>query len=78
MAFGLCNSLSTLQSMINDVFPDMLDAGIIPNMDDILVYMETGEEHVVLARQVMERLRKVNLYFSIKKSSFHQQVRPEN
>ena len=58
--------------MINHVFRDMLDAGVIAYMDDILIYSETIEEHVSLVRQVMERLRKARLCVSIKKSSFHQ------
>ena len=31
------------QSMINDVFRDMLDVGVIAYMDDILIYTETVE-----------------------------------
>ena len=58
--------------MINHVFRDMLDAGVIAYMDDILIYSETIEEDVSLVRQVMERLRKARLCVSIKKSSFHQ------
>jgi len=58
--------------MINDVFRDMLDVGVIAYMDDILIYMETVEEHVGLVRRVMERLRKARLCVSIKKSSFYQ------
>ena len=46
MPFGLCNAPSTFQSMINDVFRDMLDVGVIACMDDILIYTETVEEHV--------------------------------
>jgi len=72
MPFGLCNAPSTFQSMINDVFRDMLDVGVIAYMDDILIYTETVEEHVALVRRVMERLRKARLCLSIKKSSFHQ------
>jgi len=72
MPFGLCNAPSTFQSMINDVFGDMLDVGVIAYMDDILIYTETVEEHVPLVMQVMERLRKARLCISIKKSSFHQ------
>jgi len=41
MPFGLCNASSTFQSMINDVFRDMLDVGVITYMDDILIYTET-------------------------------------
>jgi len=72
MPFGLCNAPSTFQSMIIDVFRDMLDVGVIAYMDIILIYMETVEEHVALVRRVMERLRKARLCVSIKKSSFHQ------
>jgi len=72
MPFGLCNAPSTFQSMINDVFRDMPDVGVIAYMDEILIYTETVEEHVALVRRVMQRLRKARLFFSIKKSSFHQ------
>jgi len=72
MPFGLCNAPSTFQSMINDVCRDMLDIGVIAYMDNILIYMETVEEHVALVRWVMERLPKAPLCLSIKKSSFHQ------
>jgi len=72
MPFGLCNAPSTFQSMIHDVFRDMLDVGVIAYMDDILIYTETVEEHVALVRRVMERLRKARHCVSIKKSSFHQ------
>jgi len=37
MPLRLCNAPSTFQSMINDVFRDMLDVGIIAYMDDILI-----------------------------------------
>jgi len=58
--------------MINDLFRDMLDVGVITYMDDILIYTETVEEHVAQVRRFMERLRKARLCVSIKKSSFHQ------
>ena len=66
MPFGLCNAPSTFQSMINYVFTDMLDAGVIAYMEDILIYSETIEEHVSLVRQVMEQLRKTRLCVIIK------------
>jgi len=72
MPFGLCNSPSTFQSKINDIFRDMLDVEVIAYMDDILIYTETVEEHVALVRRVMESLRKARLCLSIRKSSFHQ------
>jgi len=71
MAFALCNARSTFQGMINDVFHDMLDVGVIAYMDDILIYAETIEEHVAIVRKVMYRLRKAGLSLSIKQSTFH-------
>jgi len=72
MPFGFCNPPSMFQSMINDVFCDMLDVRVIAYMDDILIYTETVEEHASLVRRVMERLRNARLCDSIKKSSFYQ------
>jgi len=43
MPFGLCNAPSTLQVMINDVFHDMLDVGVIAYMAEILIYSKTIE-----------------------------------
>src|SRR5438270_12833661 len=60
--------------MINDVFRDMLDQGVITYMDDILIYSEIMEEHVALVRRVMESLRMAKLCVSIKKSTFHQRA----
>jgi len=71
MPFGLCNAPSMFQSLINDVLRDILDVGVIANMEDILIYTETVEEHVALARRVMEWLQMARLCVSIKKSSFH-------
>jgi len=68
---GLCNPPSTLQSMIKDVFCDMLYVGAIGYMDNILINTETVEEYVALVRRVMERLRKACLCVRTKKFSFH-------
>jgi len=71
MSFGLCNAPSTFQGMINDVFRDMLDVGVIAYMDAILMYSEIIEAHVAMLRKVMDRLRKAGLCVSLKKSTFH-------
>jgi len=72
MPFGLYNVLSTFQGIINDVFRDMLDVGVIAYMADILIYSETIEEHVAMVKKVMDRLRKAGLCVSIKNSTFHE------
>ena len=71
MPFGLCNAPSTFQSMINDVFHDLLDEGVVVYLDDILIYNEDERSHISLVRRVMERIRNAKLCCSIKKSDIH-------
>jgi hypothetical protein len=72
MPFGLCNAPSTFQSMINGIFRDLLDEGVIAYLDDILIYSEDEQSHIDLVRRVMERIRKAKLCVSINKSVIHQ------
>jgi len=41
MPFGLTNAPSTFQDMMNHIFSDMLDLGLIAYMDNILIYAKT-------------------------------------
>jgi len=61
MPFGLTNAPSTFQDMMNHIFSDMIDLGLLVFMDDILVYAKTEEEHDDLAKEVLKRLRKNHL-----------------
>ena len=38
MPFGLCNAPATFQSMMDNMFHDLLDNGVIVYLDDILIY----------------------------------------
>ena len=71
LPFGLYNPPSTFQGMINDVFCDMLDVGVITYMDDLLIYSKTIEEHGAMARKLIDRQRKARLCVIIKKLCFH-------
>jgi hypothetical protein len=72
MPFGLCNAPFTFQSMINGIFHDFLDEGVIAYLDDILIYSEDEESYIDLVRRVIERIRKAKLCVSINKSVIHQ------
>jgi hypothetical protein len=56
MPFGLTNAHATFQDMMNHVFSDMIDLGLLVYMDDLLVYAKTIEEHDALVRKVLRRL----------------------
>jgi len=57
MPFGLTNAPSTFQDMMNYVFSDLLEVGVLAYMDDILVYTKTEKEHDRLVKEVLERLQ---------------------
>ena len=57
MPFGLMNAPSTFQRVMNSVFMDLLDSGVLIYMDDILIYSKTVAEHKVLLKQVFSLLQ---------------------
>jgi hypothetical protein len=56
MPFGLSNAPATFQNMINHIFWDLLDLGLIVYLDDILIYAETEEEHDRIVTEVLKCL----------------------
>ena len=49
MFFGMTNSPATFQTMMNDIFRDLIVEGImVVYLDDILIFTRTEEEHARL------------------------------
>ena len=62
MFFGLMNSLATFQTMMNDIFCNMIAEGVIcVYLDDILIFTKTLLEHQTITQRVLECLQEYNL-----------------
>jgi len=54
MFFGMTNSLATFQTMMNDIFWNLIAEGIVVvYLDDILIFTKTKEEHEQVVRRVL-------------------------
>jgi hypothetical protein len=70
MPFGLANAPATFQAYINRALAGLVDINCVVYLDDILIYSGTAEEHEQHIRQVLERLRKFQLYVNLSKCAF--------
>ena len=63
MYFGLTNSPTTFQTMMNDLFRDLINQGDTATfIDDILVATDTEEGHDELIEEVLKRLEENDLF----------------
>jgi hypothetical protein len=63
MLYGLTNSPTTFQTMMNDIFKDLISRGVVcVYIDDILIFTKDLEEHWKVVREVLEILRKHKLF----------------
>src|SRR5882724_1660827 len=74
MFFGLMNSPATFQTMMNDIFKELIDEGVVTiYMDDILIFGgQTREQHHEIVVRVLNILRKHCLYLKAEKCTFEQ------
>ena len=54
MPFGLVNAPATFQTMMNEILREFLDQRVVVDIDDILIYSQTLEEHIILVRKVLQ------------------------
>jgi hypothetical protein len=67
MPCGLTNAPATFQDMINHIFRDLLDNGVIALIADILIYVKDEGEHGRLVEEVLKRLPQNHLVISAEK-----------
>src|SRR5882672_7092019 len=74
MLFGLTNSPAMFQMMMNDIFRELIDKGVVViYMDDILIFGgQTKEEHHAIVVRVLDILHRHRLYLKAEKCTFGQ------
>ena len=70
MLFGLMNSPSTFQGLMNSIFKFLLKKLVLVFFDDILIYNKSREEHVQHVDMVLKLLEEQQLYEKPLKYSF--------
>src|ERR1700728_3731798 len=72
MFFGMCNSPATFQSMMDEIFADMIDGGIvIIYMDDIFIFAPDETTLMENTKKVLTRLQKNDLFLKPTKCEFN-------
>jgi hypothetical protein len=71
MFFGLCKSPATFQAMMNHIFQDLIDQGVVVvYMDDILIFTKMKEEHKRVTYEVLKILEDNDFYLKPEKCEF--------
>src|ERR1700761_7118630 len=68
MFFGLCNSPAMFQTMMNDIFDDLISEGVVVvYLDDILIFTKTLDEHRAVTRRVLQLLKENGFFLKPEK-----------
>jgi hypothetical protein len=71
MYFGLTNSPATFQTMMNEIFQDLITKGVVSiYLNDILIFTNLLEEHRRITCLVLDRMHEQKLYLRPEKCEF--------
>jgi len=74
MFFGMTNSPATFQTMMNNIFWNLIAEGIVVvYLDNILIFTKTKEEHKQAVRRVLQVLKENKLFLCPEKCEFCKQ-----
>ncbi len=78
ISFGLSNSLSIFQTIMNEVFREFLHRFISMYIDDILIYSRNLAEHCHHVTQVLQQLRQHSLYLNLTRNQNPSSLQPSS
>ena len=70
LQMGDCNAPATYQSLMNHIFSPYLRQFLDMYLDNIIIYLDSLEDHVTHCKLAMDVLKKENLYLSKGKIQF--------
>ena len=71
MFFGVTNSPAMFQTMMNNIFHELIMKGVVVvYLDNILIFTKTVEEHHAVTQRVLDLLREHKLLLKLDKCEF--------
>ena len=70
MPFGLMNTLANFMRLMHHIVLTFMNSFVVIYLDDILIFIESWEEHLHHIRQVPQTLRKHKLHAYLEKCTF--------
>jgi len=68
MFFGMTNSPTMFQAMMNEILRDLINEGkVVAFVDNVLVGMETEEGHNEIVEEILRKLEENDLYIKLEK-----------
>ena len=70
LPFGLTNAPAVFSQMMNRIFGDLYGISVIIYLDDIVVFSETEDQHLLDVSKVLTRMREHSLHIKFSKCEF--------
>lgn len=72
MQQGDCNAGATYQTLMNHIFNEYIGVFMEVYLDDIIIFSDTPDKHVLHVKLVIDKLRENKFYLSSHKLRFFQ------
>lgn len=71
MNFGICNAPAVFQAWMNHIFRDLLDVYVMVYLDDIIIFSNDTNTHIVHVQEVLDRLESNKCWVRLSKCVFN-------